>query len=102
MTHLDYTAMHDRAGGRWELANDRVTIGRDGPTATHFQLAEHFCSRVQLIFTRDSDGGYWLEEAPDIVNRTFLNGERLMPGDRRRLRDGDVIGVGVSELVYHE
>ena len=99
MPYLDYTLSMVNESGRLELSDDRVTIGR-GPN--HLQLAEHYCSREHLILTRDSDGGYWVEESPCIKNITVLNGVRLMPGDRRRLREGDVIRVGGSLLAYHE
>ena len=60
-------------------------------------LADANTSRQHAAFVRDGAG--WAVEDLGSTNGTLVNGERV---ERLRLRDGDVIVVGVTELVYHE
>ena len=50
-------------------------------------------ARIVLI------GGQVCLEDLGSTNGTLLNGDRI---DRARLHDGDVIVIGITELVYHE
>lgn len=77
------------------LDGDRVMIGR--LASCDVTLADANVSREHAAFVREGAG--WAVEDLDSTNGTYLNGERVTYA---RLRDGDVVSVGASELVYHE
>jgi len=77
------------------LDGERVCVGR--LASCGIKLADANVSREHAAFVREGAG--WAIEDLDSTNGTYLNGERVTYA---RLRDGDVISVGASELVYHE
>lgn len=77
------------------LSADRMVIGR--LKACDICLGDANASRQHAAIEREGTG--WALVDLGSTNGTLVNGERA---DRVRLRDGDVITVGVSELVYHE
>jgi predicted component of type VI protein secretion system len=40
------------------------------------------------------DGAHWLSEEPGVSNGTFVNRQRLVAGEPRRLGDGDKVRFG--------
>lgn len=40
-------------------------------------------------------------EDNDSMTGTFLNGLEILPGDRRRLADGDVLTLGATSVIVH-
>ena len=54
-------------------------------------------SREHVAFVREPDG-WWIEDL-ESTNGTLVNGSGI---DKHRLSDGDVIQIGVTELVFHE
>jgi hypothetical protein len=77
------------------LGGERVCVGR--LAACDIRLADANVSREHAAFVREGAG--WAIEDLESTNGTYLNGERVT---FERLRDGDVVSVGASELVYHE
>ncbi len=79
-----------------ELAGERITIGRRSGNDVALGWDAQV-SRVHATIERAGDD--WLV-ADDGVSRngTWLNGGRVV--GRRRLRDGDVLRVGGTELVF--
>ncbi|MBE0417532.1 MAG: DUF3662 domain-containing protein [Coriobacteriia bacterium] len=77
------------------LGGERVCVGR--LASCGIRIADANVSREHAAFVREGTG--WAIEDLDSTNGTYLNGERV---SRERLRDGDVVSVGASELVYHE
>ncbi len=77
------------------LRGERVCVGR--LSTCDIKLADANVSREHAAFVREGAG--WAIEDLDSTNGTYLNGERVT---HARLRDGDVISVGASELTYHE
>lgn len=77
------------------LRGDRMVVGR--LASCDVCLADANTSRQHAAFVREGRG--WAIEDLGSTNGTLVNGE---PVDRMRLRDGDVVVVGVTELVYHE
>lgn len=77
------------------LRGDRVVVGR--LASSGIKLADANVSREHAAFVREGDG--WAIEDLDSTNGTYLNGERVTYA---RLRDGDVLSVGASELTFHE
>jgi len=77
------------------LKGDRMLIGRLAESDIFVDDANVSRTHAALI----SEGTGWAVEDINSTNGTFVNGERV---DRAQLRDGDVIQVGASELVFHE
>ncbi len=77
------------------LSGDRMVVGRSNSAA--IRLPDANVSREHAAFV--DEAGSWIITDLGSTNGTFVNGE---PVQRMRLRNGDVITVGVSELVYHE
>jgi hypothetical protein len=89
---------HDGEQRLLELGEEvwRVTIGRGDGCTVCLQHDEEV-SRLHAVLERI--GQEWVL-ADDGLSRngTYLNGERL--GSRRRLRDGDALRVGSTQLLY--
>lgn len=77
------------------LGGERVCVGR--LASCDIKLADANVSREHAAFVREGAG--WAIEDLDSTNGTYLNGERV---SFERLRDGDMVSVGASELLYHE
>jgi pSer/pThr/pTyr-binding forkhead associated (FHA) protein len=77
------------------LSGDRVVMGRLTECDIHLQDAN--VSREHAAFV--AEGAGWVIEDLGSTNGTVLNGKSV---SFQRLADGDVIQVGVSELIYHE
>lgn len=77
------------------LSGNRMVVGR--LASCDVCLADANTSRQHAAFVREGAG--WAIEDLGSTNGTLLNGKRV---DSARLIDGDVIVVGVTELVYHD
>lgn len=77
------------------LKGDRVEVGR--LSSCDICLADVNVSRAHSAFVREGDG--WAIEDLDSTNGTLLNGERVTYA---RLRDGDRVQVGATQLIYHD
>ena len=77
------------------LQGDRVTIGR--LNACDICLQDANVSREHAAFV--TDGAGWAIEDLGSTNGTTLNNTQVTYA---RLEDGDVIRMGVSQLIYHE
>ncbi|GAV32086.1 hypothetical protein with FHA domain [Coriobacteriaceae bacterium EMTCatB1] len=77
------------------LDGEQVLVGR--LKECQIRLDDANVSRRHAAFIRLPDG--WAIEDLDSTNGTRVNGRSIT---RTRLRDGDIIEVGLSRLVYHE
>ena len=77
------------------LRGDRMVIGR--LASCDVCLPDANTSRQHAAFIREGRG--WVIEDLGSTNGTLVNGDRV---ESLRLRGGDVIVVGVTELVFHE
>lgn len=77
------------------LTSDRAVIGR--LKACDICLQDVNASREHAVVEREGAG--WVLVDLGSTNGTYVNGSRV---DRTRLRDRDVITIGISELVFHE
>ncbi|MCF4139845.1 FHA domain-containing protein [Streptomyces sp. Tue 6430] len=65
------------------------------PTVAAALDGERGVSRRHASIEMAPDGGLWLTEHPaGTVNGTFVNGERVPPGDRVPVADGDTVRLG--------
>ncbi len=76
------------------LSGSRVVVGR--LEECDIRLDDQNSSRRHAAFVRDGEG--WAIEDLASTNGTKLNGRRAV---HESLRDGDVVTVGVTKLVYH-
>jgi len=77
------------------LRGERMVIGR--LKACDVCLGDANASRQHAAI--ESEGAGWALVDLGSTNGTLVNGKKV---DRVRLRDGDTITVGISELIYHE
>lgn len=84
---------------RIEVTGAKVTIGRPkASTVVDLDLSPDMCvSRPHARLTKD-EHGLWLEDLGSLSG-TFLNGERLRPGERARLFERDEIRIGETVIV---
>lgn len=80
-------------GSMLPLSPGLRTLGRSSDS--DLQLPEMSVSRRHATIETDHEGRVWLVDLGSS-NGTFRNGERLQPGARHLLRDGDRIGFGPS------
>lgn len=97
-THIDgLTALRGDTGGprRFLLDRDEVTIRREGPCTIQVPLTT--VSRRHARIVREGEIYYLYDEGS--TNGTFLNGERLTPGQGYRLVDQAEIRLGPRVVV---
>ncbi len=80
---------------RIPLTGDRILAGR--LSSCDITLSDANVSREHAAFVREGAG--WAIQDLDSTNGIYLNDERV---DYARLRDGDVVSLGATRLVYHE
>lgn len=78
------------------LSGERMVLGR--LKRCDICLSDANASREHAVFEREGTG--WRLVDLGSTNGTYLNGKRV--GDPVRLRGGDVITIGVTEIVYNE
>jgi hypothetical protein len=78
------------------LSGDRAVVGRLG--TCEIALTDVNVSREHAAFEREPDG-FWAIRDLGSTNGTLIGGQKIT---RQRLRDGDTIIIGVTELVFHE
>ncbi len=100
---------HRASGTRLEVGwEPSVTIGRRDPV-TGIQPAvdltgldqERSVSRRHAKLERRT-GRLYLVEDLGTTNGTFVNGERIAPGEPVEVRDGDLLRFGLVELRYQD
>jgi len=77
------------------LNGDRAVVGRRA-TSENSQTDVNV-SREHAAFEREGMG--WAIRDLGSTNGTMVNGKKIT---RQRLRDGDMIVIGITELIYHE
>src|SRR4051794_34921214 len=86
----------DQAPKELVLAHDQITIGRD--TTCQVSLNEKAVSRAHARITRDR-ALYFLEDLGSSFG-TRINNQVLPKGEKRLLRNGDIIAVGPFDLTF--
>ncbi len=91
---------HAMPKGALELSGkDLVTIGRN---LTNDIVVDHpTVSRLHARVVRTANGDGAIEDM-ESSNGTFLNGQRVLPGQPRTLTNGDTIQVGNAAFSYNE
>jgi hypothetical protein len=99
-----------RQGSLIELGAPLTVLSRGARSAAGqewFDFADEFMSNGHALCARpapdERDPGFSIRDRQDpgpSANGTFVNGRRLTPGQDAHLSEGDVIRVGVTELVF--
>lgn len=77
---------------------DGLTIGREADIDVSRLPENKFVSRVHATFLKESGG--WSIRDEHSTNRTYLNSVALEPGERKPLKDGDLISLGYMCFIY--
>ncbi len=81
----------------WTSALGRIVIGR-GASADVVLPHPSVSSRHASI---EVDGIHYTIVDHDSLNGTWINGQRIVPGRKKALRDGDHVDVGLFTLRFH-
>ena len=76
---------------------DASSVIAGNSDAVDIKLENRFVSRRHFQFRFDSDVFYISDLGS--TNGTYLNGNKLNPNEDHILRDGDMIGLGVDEVI---
>lgn len=71
-------------------AGEQMTLGRDPKCTVPFQDGEVSRQHARIA---EKDGKYYLQDS-NSTNGTFLNGQRLEPGQWVEYKPGDALGLG--------
>lgn len=91
--------LEDDPGFRFALL-DGLTIGREADIDVSRLPENKFVSRVHATFIKDGSG--WSIRDEKSTNRTYINSVALDPGEKRKLKDGDLISLGYMCFIYTE
>jgi len=81
---------------RYDLEQDRVTLGRG--VGADVRLPHATVSEQHAIVRLEADG-YVIVDG-ESTNGTRVNGDKLVPGRKKKLRDGDRIDLGVYSVLF--
>lgn len=79
------------SGQVWHLRNSQSWLGRRGKRLNHIELDHPTISRTHVTFLPDPSGGASLLSETAACS---VNGEPLAPGQTRKLKNGDLLGLG--------
>lgn len=82
----------------YALDKPEMTIGR-APTSDILLSKDKLTSRRHAT-VRHENGNYYLRDEGS-ANNTFLNGQQIETMTPRLLKDGDHVGIGEHELIFH-
>jgi DNA-binding SARP family transcriptional activator len=80
-------------GRVWHLKGQQTLLGRRGKRLNHIELEHPTISRAHATFLPDRHGQVTLM-SESAGSATTVNGEALDPGAAKRLRHGDLVGLG--------
>ena len=81
---------------RYDLEQDRVTLGRS--VGADVRLPHATVSEQHAIIRLESEG-YVLVDG-ESTNGTRVNGDKVVPGRKKKLHDGDRIDIGVYSIAF--
>jgi pSer/pThr/pTyr-binding forkhead associated (FHA) protein len=93
------TFQNDPAGSFWAIHSGRTQLGRSASEGVDIALQDASASSRHASVHADSATGQAFVEDDSSRNGTFLNEQRLSPGDRRQLRDNDRLRLGSTTFV---
>lgn len=94
------TFQNDPGGSFWPVHSGRTQLGRSGSEGTvDIAIPDGSASSRHATVYADPSTGQAFVEDDNSRNGTFLNEQKLAPGDRRQLRDNDRLRLGSTTFV---
>lgn len=93
------TFQNDPAGSFWAVHSGRTQLGRSGSDGVDIAIPDGSASSRHATVHADPSTGQAFVEDDNSRNGTFLNEQKLVPGDRRQLRDNDRLRLGSTTFV---
>ena len=81
---------------RYDLEQDRITLGRS--VGADVRLPHATVSEQHAVVRLESEG-YVLVDG-ESTNGTRVNGDKVVPGRKKKLHDGDRIDIGVYSILF--
>jgi pSer/pThr/pTyr-binding forkhead associated (FHA) protein len=82
------------------VSNKPVMIGRDPRSNIRFPSEWTFISKVHCQISYDFDGKSFVVQDLNSRNGTFVNGEKLKKGSRKRVQKGSSVSLSKSECSF--
>jgi FHA domain len=93
------TFQSDPSGSFWPLHSGRTQIGRSSGDGVDIAIQDASASSRHATIHADAATGQAFVEDEGSRNGTFLNEQKLIPGDRQKLRDNDRLRLGSTTFV---
>ena len=94
------TFQNDPGGSFWPIHSGRTQLGRSGSDGgVDVPIPDGSTSSRHATVHADPSTGQAFVDDDNSRNGTFLNEQKLVPGDRRHLRDNDRIRLGSTTFV---
>jgi hypothetical protein len=94
------TFQNDPGGSFWPIHSGRTQLGRSGNDGgIDIAIPDGSASSRHATVHADPSTGQAFVEDDNSRNGTFLNEQKLTPGDRRQLRDNDRLRLGSTTFV---
>lgn len=107
-TKLTGRLVTEGGGGVFPLRGQEILVGRYDPvTEIQPEIDLSAVDTKRSVSRRHSrltygEGKWRVEEEVGALNGTFVNGTRLVPGQRMELSDGDQVSFGMVRVVFRE
>ena len=79
---------------------DGLTVGREGDVSVSKLKDSKYVSRVHATFLKE--GNSWYVRDEKSKNCTFVNSVKLDPGEKRKLRNDDLVCLGYMSFIFVE
>lgn len=93
------TFQNEPSGSFWPVYSGRLQLGRSTGEGVDIALQDASASSRHASLHADPSTGQAFVEDDGSRNGTFLNEQKLLPGDRRQLRDNDRLRLGSTTFV---
>jgi pSer/pThr/pTyr-binding forkhead associated (FHA) protein len=94
------TFQNDPSGSFWAVHSGRTLLGRSGgDSRIDIAIPDGSASSRHALIHADPATGQAFVEDDSSRNGTFLNEQKLPPGERRQLRDNDRLRLGSTTFV---
>ncbi|MBK6520733.1 MAG: FHA domain-containing protein [Polyangiaceae bacterium] len=93
------TFQNEPSGIFWPIRSGRTQLGRAGSDKTDIGINDASSSSRHATVTADPSTGQAFVQDDGSRNGTFLNEQKLPPGEQRQLHDNDRLRLGSTTLV---
>jgi pSer/pThr/pTyr-binding forkhead associated (FHA) protein len=93
------TFQNEPTGVFWPIRSGRTQLGRAGSDKTDIGINDASASSKHASVSADPSTGQAFVQDDGSRNGTFLNEQKLNPGEQRQLHDNDRLRLGSTTLV---